>query len=579
MPYDLSNITTDTLHSAISVTIPGEWDKTEESEQFWFNKHGKLFSFRSVLTLAYMSSSGRFIALKHPVLNYNRGWMDDIAARGLRICYRDERIDSGKPAYWVAGTTYGPANAPVPMLDDFLKHNYWGTDHTTSSAEGQKILTLLTRFRLNDRLALRKFNRTTGIVETQAIGTIIDISLLKTGRVKVIWDKNAPLYSGKKPLGKGAGNWWSTLLELTRTEDIWQIFQEGNEERRLARIAWNTNGWLFPSGAPGKSKSIQLQEGQYHYGGEEWLFDTEKLVDHYHYGFLQPVHKSQAAFLNKYFETHLYTIDAISGCRYYIGYIDELEPITPATAESVKYRYQVNNWLKQMEKDVLHAGGILDNLKNKSGIDLFNVRFRPKNLHLQAQPMEIPAGHPFNTYTRYIFTRIELPILAKELMVTGQDMPFHPSPLIQNTDLDQTLPAATLRAPRFGQNLQLHEKISKHLTRYLQQLFPGCVSREATAGYDAKRVDIILRNHDGEIIYYEIKTYNNVMSCIREAVGQLMEYALYPDQNRAKLWNIVSPHPLTSEGKTYLDRLNKDFKLPFHYLQYDMATDQLTSWT
>ena len=58
-------------------------------------------------------------------------------------------------------------------------------------------------------------------------------------------------------------------------------------EEKIARICWNTNYWQKPSGKDGKSKdTYELING---YGHEEWLFDKEKIIDGYHYSFLQGI--------------------------------------------------------------------------------------------------------------------------------------------------------------------------------------------------------------------------------------------------------------------------------------------------
>ena len=59
-----------------------------------------------------------------------------------------------------------------------------------------------------------------------------------------------------------------------------------SNQKRLARIAYNEEGWQRPSGQYGKSKSKNSHEGKYGYGNEEWLFDKERLMDGYHYAFL-----------------------------------------------------------------------------------------------------------------------------------------------------------------------------------------------------------------------------------------------------------------------------------------------------
>ncbi len=59
--------------------------------------------------------------------------------------------------------------------------------------------------------------------------------------------------------------------------------------RYCARICWNSQGWIFPTG---EAKELE-KKGSYvnrsGFGHEEWLFNFAWLIDGYHYAFLQPV--------------------------------------------------------------------------------------------------------------------------------------------------------------------------------------------------------------------------------------------------------------------------------------------------
>jgi len=60
-------------------------------------------------------------------------------------------------------------------------------------------------------------------------------------------------------------------------------------EIKIARICWNTDRWIKPSGPLGKSKNHDSYEFNYGFGHEEWLLDTTKLINGYHYGYLQAI--------------------------------------------------------------------------------------------------------------------------------------------------------------------------------------------------------------------------------------------------------------------------------------------------
>ncbi len=56
---------------------------------------------------------------------------------------------------------------------------------------------------------------------------------------------------------------------------------------KIARICWNSEGWQRPSGLDGKSSNPEAYEAQNGYGHEEWLLDTSKLIDGYHYAYVR----------------------------------------------------------------------------------------------------------------------------------------------------------------------------------------------------------------------------------------------------------------------------------------------------
>ncbi|BCV27179.1 hypothetical protein [Shewanella algae] len=63
--------------------------------------------------------------------------------------------------------------------------------------------------------------------------------------------------------------------------------------KKIARICWNSNGWITPSGRPGKSSNKDSYEYQNGYGHEEWLLDTTKIIDGYHYGYIKQLESTE----------------------------------------------------------------------------------------------------------------------------------------------------------------------------------------------------------------------------------------------------------------------------------------------
>ena len=83
-----------------------------------------------------------------------------------------------------------------------------------------------------------------------------------------------------------------------------------------------------------------------------------------------------------------------------------------------------------------------------------------------------------------------------------------------------------------------------------------------------ERVDVIVQKKKG-FTFYEIKTSSTAKAAIREALGQIMAYAFWPDKNIADKLVIVSTIKPKRETRIYMERLRNEFKLPIYYQHFD----------
>ncbi|MBK7254782.1 MAG: hypothetical protein IPI04_12985, partial [Ignavibacteria bacterium] len=90
------------------------------------------------------------------------------------------------------------------------------------------------------------------------------------------------------------------------------------------------------------------------------------------------------------------------------------------------------------------------------------------------------------------------------------------------------------RKPISYELIYLHKLISNKLAKILKQKYGfNNVSSEHIAGYGSNKIDIVVKDHNN-IIFYEIKTYNSLRTSIREALGQIIEYCFWTNEERAK---------------------------------------------
>lgn len=79
-------------------------------------------------------------------------------------------------------------------------------------------------------------------------------------------------------------------------------------------------------------------------------------------------------------------------------------------------------------------------------------------------------------------------------------------------------------------------------------------------------IDVVVR-HKGKFHFYEVKTAQSPRACLRQALGQLLEYSFWPGSQEAIRLVVVGESTLDQEGTEYLCTLKKRFSLPVEYEQ------------
>lgn len=121
-----------------------------------------------------------------------------------------------------------------------------------------------------------------------------------------------------------------------------------------------------------------------------------------------------------------------------------------------------------------------------------------------------------------------------------------------------------------------HRKLQKALHYVLSaQYGENNVGGENDTGRGS-RIDLVVREGNKHI-YYEIKAYPCIRTCLREALSQLMEYSYWPGGNSCERMIVVSENPITPDAKRYLDTLRNTFHLPVFYQQFDLENKSLGS--
>jgi hypothetical protein len=111
-----------------------------------------------------------------------------------------------------------------------------------------------------------------------------------------------------------------------------------------------------------------------------------------------------------------------------------------------------------------------------------------------------------------------------------------------------------------------HNDLQKMLYRKLVRKFGKNNVGTENHGVNGTSVDLVVRRKHG-FWFYEIKTANSPRECIREAVGQLLEYSFWPGAQEAVRLIIGGECPIDEKGVSYLRSLKKRFALPIYYEQ------------
>jgi hypothetical protein len=78
------------------------------------------------------------------------------------------------------------------------------------------------------------------------------------------------------------------------------------------------------------------------------------------------------------------------------------------------------------------------------------------------------------------------------------------------------------------------------------------------------QIDVVVKMK-GKYWFYEIKTALTPRACLREAIGQLLEYGYWPGAQEPTRFIVVGESPIDEDGQEYILRLRKRFSLPIEY--------------
>jgi len=338
-------------------------------------------------------------------------------------------------------------------------------------------------------------------------------------------------------------------------------------ENKIARICWNTNLWQKPSGPEGKSRNKKAYEYLTGYGHEEWLLDTEKTIDGYHYSYLQAIGAHRDKYIGEKFHISLYSINNDTKERWWIGEIKNLEVTTKAESNKIYNSYRQNKWLKEMKSQLIDVDADVDDFKNIPKEAFATIKYKPSDIHLLDEPRQFSSKDPAVTSDYYnLKNRVLIPKFLKN------EFSFSPG---HNKGKE-----SSTRSYRKSEkeNDLFHNRMQSAIFKQLCSEFgkPN-VGTEQHTGFGS-RVDIVVnegKKNKPQYIFYELKTSNSIRQCIREGFAQLLEYSYFPNKTIASKLILVSQNKLNADNKKYLELLRNKFSIPIYYQQFDTVSSNL----
>jgi hypothetical protein len=219
------------------------------------------------------------------------------------------------------------------------------------------------------------------------------------------------------------------------------------------------------------------------------------------------------------------------------------------------HRYmRKKGWVDEMKTDVSGIGKSYRGLTGDPA-NVINVRFRQSDVEFFEPRFILPKDHVTFRMNRYQPLNWSGPAPSRHA-TTAHSSPKKDGKRRSEQDRVRSAIESTVYSPR-------HVKLQNALFDYLCARFG-----QKFVNYEKGYVDLQLRQ-DGVQTLFEIKIAPTAKSCIRQAIGQLLEYDLYPDRKRSSKLVVVGDGPVMKNDEVYLQHLRQKFGIPISYRRWN----------
>lgn len=332
----------------------------------------------------------------------------------------------------------------------------------------------------------------------------------------------------------------------------------------ITRICHNNSNWQHPTGTATEAPNSFVS--QHGYGHEEWLFRFEWQIGGWQYGFLQGVNKGWESRISRgerAGEVVFFTLTPNG--RRFVARIRHVEFLDETQSNAVLDHYKRLGWYDRMLEEIDAVDGDRGGLGSVNWGLFVNVRFRPEDVEWYPPSTIAETGNLIQGYNRYqlieLDATLDLPNTVKENQRGRRGRKGQVLPPIQD---------AHFRSGFSGRECSPeHGAIQAALYEELKIEYPG-----AEIVFEENFIDVMVTTKT-ERILFEVKSDFSTRRVLRQAIGQLLEYAYYWDEPREKPVRliVVGRTAPNTEDERYLKYLVEKLNLPLEYRQVKLPSE------
>lgn len=329
------------------------------------------------------------------------------------------------------------------------------------------------------------------------------------------------------------------------------------------RITWNEFNWEKPSGhfwsKENQAKKNIAYENQYGFGHEEWLFNQRYRINGFQYGYIRGVEK--ASLENDLIdELYLYTKDT-EGNYFFIGILKNVARILGNREEQVLVKAIYDKYFQIAIEELKEVNSDYTELI-RTGMSP-NLKFKWEDANILDEPIPVIINDSkYRRYQSYRLTK-ELELFSHNHIENQIKLNFRPGKAKNKSSY-------TISRKKGKREVKsLHVEILDCLYgKLLEKTNKNNLSVEKSS-VNGKIIDLLEKIEDNKFNFYEVKTSNSGLTNIREAIGQILEYALIDERIIAQTLIIIGPAKLNDNEEKYLRRLKHFLSIKIEYWFYD----------